>query len=154
MFCPRCGAQNETQAGYCRQCGQALTTVRRALDGRTEEAIASFYKGTEWVASGLLTLGIFVVVGIVAALGFGVAAALFDLVLGLLVAGPMIFSGFRRLTRAQRLLPALDEAARALPAGAPAQAARLPSPQVDTTNELPAPPRPGSVTEGTTLKLK
>lgn len=39
MFCPQCGADNDVDKRYCRNCGQGLSAVRLALDGRVEAAI-------------------------------------------------------------------------------------------------------------------
>lgn len=39
MFCPQCGSENNLEKNYCRQCGQPLTAVQLAMDGRVDEAI-------------------------------------------------------------------------------------------------------------------
>ena len=39
MFCPQCGSENDVDKRYCRSCGQELSAVRLALDGRVEAAI-------------------------------------------------------------------------------------------------------------------
>ena len=39
MFCPKCAAENDVDKSYCRKCGQPLTAVRLALEGRIDEAI-------------------------------------------------------------------------------------------------------------------
>ena len=39
MFCPQCGSENDVNKRYCRSCGQELSAVRLALDGRVEAAI-------------------------------------------------------------------------------------------------------------------
>ncbi|HET6978997.1 MAG TPA: zinc ribbon domain-containing protein [Pyrinomonadaceae bacterium] len=41
MFCPRCGTENDSERSYCRSCGQALSSVRLALEGRVDEAITT-----------------------------------------------------------------------------------------------------------------
>ena len=39
MFCPQCGSENDRDKKYCRSCGQPLSAVRLALDGRVDAAI-------------------------------------------------------------------------------------------------------------------
>src|SRR5262245_40931853 len=39
MFCPACGSDNDGDKKYCRSCGQPLSAVRLALDGRVDAAI-------------------------------------------------------------------------------------------------------------------
>jgi hypothetical protein len=39
MYCPKCGIENNLDQKYCRGCGQSLTSVRLALEGRVDEAI-------------------------------------------------------------------------------------------------------------------
>lgn len=41
MFCPRCGTENDLEKSYCRSCGQALSSVRLALEGRVDQAITT-----------------------------------------------------------------------------------------------------------------
>ena len=41
MFCPRCGTENDSELSYCRSCGQALASVRLALEGRVDQAITT-----------------------------------------------------------------------------------------------------------------
>ena len=41
MFCPRCGTDNNSELKYCRNCGQALSSVRLALEGRVDQAITT-----------------------------------------------------------------------------------------------------------------
>ena len=39
MFCPQCGSENNADKKFCRSCGQPLSSVRLALDGRVDAAI-------------------------------------------------------------------------------------------------------------------
>ena len=39
MFCPSCATENQPEQKYCRRCGQPLTGVHLALEGRVDEAI-------------------------------------------------------------------------------------------------------------------
>ena len=41
MFCPRCATENNSELKFCRNCGQALASVRLALDGRVDQAITN-----------------------------------------------------------------------------------------------------------------
>jgi hypothetical protein len=41
MFCPRCGTDNNPELKYCRNCGQALSSVRLALEGHVDQAITT-----------------------------------------------------------------------------------------------------------------
>ena len=41
MFCPRCGTDNNPELRYCRNCGQALSSVLLALEGRVDQAITT-----------------------------------------------------------------------------------------------------------------
>ena len=45
MFCPRCGTENNLEKRYCRHCGQPLSSVRLALEGRVDLAITTLQKG-------------------------------------------------------------------------------------------------------------
>src|SRR5262245_41425543 len=39
MFCPECATENDADKRFCRNCGQELSAVRLALDGRVQAAI-------------------------------------------------------------------------------------------------------------------
>ena len=41
MFCPRCGTENDSELSYCRTCGQELSSVRLALEGRVSQAVTT-----------------------------------------------------------------------------------------------------------------
>jgi len=156
MYCPRCAAQNRPEQKYCRQCGLALPAVRLAAEGRVDEALAGLKRSEGALSGGAVTLLIFLLIALVnfffsSEKSWGM---LFNMVLGLLIAGPIIFAGLRRLERAMELLEAADQPARpALDptrAAAPAGAAFPPAPDTDPLSV----PAPRSVTEQTTFNLK
>ncbi len=159
MFCPRCSAQNKLEQKYCRQCGLSLPGVRLALEGKIDEAAATIEKDFDKLASGVITFAIFALIALVSSFFSGFNAAI-NLILGLLIAGPMIYRGLKRLDRAIKLIDPKEQKQKQIsePADheslsqmAPANAALPPVP--DTDPLLSTPP-PGSVAEHTTLNLK
>src|SRR5262249_41910369 len=111
MFCPRCSAQNELQQGYCRQCGQALSGVRLALEGSTDQSLKKLKASQEWINGGTATLVVFTLIGLaITALGFALQSpaltniALLNLLLGLIIGLPLVYVGKVSLKRAARLL--------------------------------------------------
>jgi hypothetical protein len=111
MFCPKCAAQNELAQAYCRQCGQPLSDVRLALEGRTSQSLEKLEAGEKWVHAGAVTLIVFTLIG----LAIGIAgifignpglaySAIINLLLGSAVGIPLIFAGKVNLKRADRLL--------------------------------------------------
>lgn len=107
MYCPRCNTENESEQKYCRRCGLPLAGVRRALDGRAEEALAEYKKGGGALSAAAVILTVCVLVALLNFFlsseprGYGV---LINLLVGLLVTLPMIVSGLARVSRAERLL--------------------------------------------------
>jgi len=106
MFCPRCGAQNRFENRYCRECGLSLATVRLTLEGRVDEAVARLEKVEGSLTSGAATLGIFVVIALI---NFFFDSSknwlvFINLTLGLLIAGPMIYKGAKRLEWVRKLM--------------------------------------------------
>ena len=154
MFCPRCSAGNKLEQKYCRQCGLPLPAVRLALEGQVGEATAEIKKDYDLLSGGAVTLAIFILVAFV---NFFLSseknwAVIFNLVLGLLIAAPMIYKGLARLERSIKLIE---------PQGAPLRpsvnqaAPHTPLPAVPDTDPLALrPSAPGSVAEHTTLDLK
>lgn len=111
MFCPRCGTQNELQQAYCRYCGQALSVVQLALEGRADQSLEKLNASREWIRAGSATLAVFTLIGLaIASIGFALNAptlsniALLNLLLGLIIGLPLIFVGQTSLKRAARLL--------------------------------------------------
>lgn len=159
MFCPQCGAQNKIEQKFCRNCGQSLPAVRMALEGRIDEAVATLEKDFDKLSSGAVTLMIFTIIALAISF-FSFDSTTINLILGLLIAGPMIYKGIKRLKSSIALLDQKE----------PAQTKNLSSPapvtleQADYSNAaLPSaldtdpilqPPTPVSITEGTTHKLK
>jgi uncharacterized membrane protein YvbJ len=159
MFCPRCGTQNELKQGYCRQCGQALSSVRLAIEGNADQSLKKLKASQERINAGSAVLSVFTVIGLaIAALSFAlhtptlIGIALINLVLGLIIGLPLLYAGKFSLKRAVRLLSkspnekhqtVLDQAIETDKLLTNGLSADLPSLQV-----------PGSVTEHTTLNLQ
>lgn len=167
MFCPRCGAENNAEQKYCRQCGQLLAAARLALEGRVSEAAELLRKGESAVQGGVTTLGIFILIAIISALLTGPTASIFtevsdvgggkfylinwvaNLILGLLFGLPGIVIGLTRLKRANRILQGQIEP----PAGRSTQPQLQAPPAAMTDRSLAESPAPASVTEHTTYEL-
>lgn len=119
MFCPQCGASNERDQKFCRQCGQALTAVRLATEGRVDEALEKLKKGADSLAAGAINLAIFSSFAFVVTL----LATIFDatqgpwpilnIVIGLAIGIPLTVRGIIRLGRARKILEAEDQKNRA-----------------------------------------
>lgn len=159
MFCPKCGAQNKAEQKFCRSCGQSLASVRMALEGRLDEVAASLAKDQEKIASGALTLVIFVLIALLANFFSGPSTAI-NLILGLLIGATITWRGLKRLDRSIKLLnpkehlAAKIEPAPAQPSLAQAEEPGAALPAVPDTDPLVASPLPASVVEHTTLHLK
>src|SRR5262249_7115473 len=157
MFCPRCGAQNKTEQKFCRNCGGALTAVRMAIEGKVDEVKATLEKDIELIASGALTLVIFVGIALIASI-FSVGNAAFNLILGLLIGWILMYRGFKRANRMIKLLTTGDapkplgkDEVISLPSDAAGREQSELMSAPDTDQLVPA---PNPVTEHTTLNLK
>ena len=156
MFCPRCNTQNESEQKYCRQCGLPLGSIRVALEGHAEEAFSKYQKGGGALSAGAITLIVCVLIALLNSFlsseprNYG---ALINLLIGLLVALPLIITGLVRLSRAERLLKGKDLAI-PLIRGQTDEPELLPpaSHKIDPLAESMS--AQNSVTEQTTLKLK
>ena len=156
MYCPRCNIQNKSEEKYCRQCGLPLGSVRLALEGRAEEATSQYKKGGGSLSAGAIILTVCV---LIALLNFFLSSeprnygVLINLLIGLLVALPMIVAGLVRVSRAERLLK--DKGLAISLVGKQTDEPALLSP-ADHQNDLPVESlsSPNSVTEQGTLKLK
>ena len=111
MFCPRCSAQNELQQGYCRQCGQALSGVRLALEGSADQLLGKLRASEKWIRGGTNALVVFTLIALaIAFLGIALTnpalsnIAMINLLLGLVIGLPLIYLGRIKLKRAARLL--------------------------------------------------
>ncbi|MCI0337255.1 MAG: zinc-ribbon domain-containing protein [Acidobacteria bacterium] len=159
MFCPRCSAQNRPEQKFCRQCGLSLPAVRLALEGKIDEAAATIEKDFSKLASGAVTLGIFALIALISSFFSGFNAAL-NLILGLLIAGPMIYLGLKRLERSIKLIDPKKQAADQIKEPAhlvtliQSEHKDLALPPVPDTDPLRSSHVPGSVTEQTTLNLE
>jgi hypothetical protein len=158
MFCPKCAAENDPEQAYCRQCGQRLSGVRLALEGRADQSLEKLKSGEKVISGGGAALAAFTLIAVAIALlgilvhdlSFGYIAFI-NLLLGALTGLPLVYLGKARLKRAAYLLVRPD--------ADPTHARLDPtSPKNDLlTAELNAglarPQLQGSVTEHTTLDL-
>src|SRR2546425_9415148 len=151
MFCPSCATENQPEQKYCRRCGQPLTGVHLALEGRVDEAIKALGIGEKppsvkyvLLAGELLLLSIRTIHSLVtgAPLAFLLMPA-WGALLGLLI---VLSKRTFELWRVKRLLNAGVEF-KALTANTAA------SPDLTIASNSAA-PTPVSVTENTTLDLK
>ena len=148
MFCPKCGANNLDEQRYCRGCGHGLASHRLAMEGKVEDASAHVRIGSLLVSVGLIIVGI-VKLNLLANLIFSPTkwSVIFNLLLLVVVAVPLIVAGLFRLGHAKGALNTPQETNdEAIAAGRAAQLAA--APPTDQLIELP------SVTEHTTLELK
>ena len=156
MYCPRCSARNQSEEKYCRQCGLPLGGVRLALEGRAEEAASQYKKGGGLLSAGAIILAVCV---LIALLNFflssepGSYGVLINLLIGLLVALPMIVAGMVSVSRAERLLN--DKGLKVSLTGEQTDEPAL-LPPAGRQSDLPVESlsSPNSVTEQITLKLK
>ena len=153
MFCPRCGTENDSELSYCRSCGQALSSVRLAVEGRVDQAITalrneqriSVYRVRLAVSAFLIlaALATLFTGGRVGFANIGSAAILLIIILILFV---------QLVLKSRRVAHLLDPEAE-LREFAPKPVAT--SLSEARTNALPSPVHktPMSVAESTTLKL-
>ena len=159
MFCPSCGTQNELQQGYCRQCGQALSGVRLALEGSADQSLEKLKASLEWINGGSTTLVVFTLIGLaIAIIGFASNSPVFsniaiiNLLLGLAIGLPLILGGRAKLKRGARLLSKSQTESGQSTLGQ----TRRPDSLLTTglNADLHRVPTQGSVTEHTTLDLQ
>lgn len=152
MYCPQCGTHNEPKQSFCRQCGQRLTSVQLALDGRVDEATAKFRKAEDLVAGGLLTFAIFMLTGIISLVIAGLVPFAINVILGFAICLPIVFTGLVRVDRLRRLLDPKEEPGHLL---LEQSAPPVELPAARTTDSLDSRLKiPSSVTEHTTFSLK
>ncbi len=154
MFCPSCATENQTKQKYCRRCGQPLTGVQLALEGRIDEAIKTLRIGekTPRVKFVLLAIALLALLPWMAnALRNGAPLTLilmpaWGLLLGLLIG---LSKRAFKLWRVKRLLNAGVEFK-----SLTANVAASPGFAIASNSSVPDQPVPVSVTENTTLELK
>lgn len=105
MYCPQCAVQNESGQQYCRNCGQQLSTVLLALEGRIDQALSLYKSGTETLARSLIPVTFFFIV-----FCFILAVSRLWPFLAVLIAFIIIMSfrfipGILRIKHANELLP-------------------------------------------------
>lgn len=141
MYCPRCRAENRSEQKYCRGCGLALPGVRLAMEGRLTPGIDLLKKDYDYLAGGVVTLFIFAFIALVSFFFDSSKnwSVFINLVLGLLIAGPIIYRGLKRVEAAiKRVDPAHPAEIQTT-----AEPARLPEAAPDT-DPLAAPSTPRS----------
>lgn len=151
MYCPRCSAENRNEQKYCRGCGLALPGVRMALEGRLTPGIDLLKKDYDYLAGGVVTLAIFVFIALISFFFDSSRnwSIFINLLLGLLIAGPIIYRGLKRVEAA---IQRVDPAAGPPPAEIPtAPRAELPTAAAAFDTDPLAPP--ASVTEDATQQL-
>ena len=105
MFCPQCSSENGREQKFCRRCGLELTAARISLQGGVGAALTMHKKGESLLASGGLTLVIFIFAAIANIfLHGGLFPILMNLLLGLVIGVPLMAVGLVRLQRAGRSL--------------------------------------------------
>jgi hypothetical protein len=148
MFCPKCGATNADEQSYCRGCGHGLASHRLAMEGKVEDAGTHIKSGSLLISIGLILIGI-VKLNLILNLFFSTSkfGIIFNTLLLLLIAVPIMIAGIFRLGRARRNLgPSPSDSDQTIPTN---EAPALPAAPT-TENFINAP----SVTERTTLELK
>jgi len=111
MFCPKCGAQNDATQSFCRQCGLGLTAVVLAAQGNAAESLAKLKCSEKWVGQGIAALVVFTVLALgIASLTFIsqepslFSIALINLLMGCVIALPVLLLGLRKLKQGTALL--------------------------------------------------
>ncbi len=156
MFCSQCGTENNLEQKYCRQCGQQVTDARIALRGDAEEALTRYQKGARLLSAGSL----FLLLSVLAALANSLSrpgprnyAVIINLLIGLIITGPLIVTGIARLRCARRDLRLKDDRGQ-LASGHPPGEETFATSAHPTARLLERVAVPGSITEGTTRHLQ
>src|SRR5262245_50245560 len=155
IFCPSCATENSVDQSYCRQCGLGLTGIQWVLDGTIVDAQKRLQSAEKWIRAGNSILIAFISIAVtIAILGIAIGnpslslIAMVNVLGGAVIAFPLSLLGNSRLTKAKRLL----SEAGVNPRSAIKDTERKQLPGIPTSSLQPS-PRPGSVTEHTTLHL-
>jgi hypothetical protein len=150
MFCPRCSTENLESQKYCRKCGLSLTNIQLVLSGAMDVITEKVRKGEGVLAGGAINLLIFAFIALLNIFfsnGRSWGGAI-NLILGMLIAAPMIYVGVKRLECARKLIEGDTKSEQV----ANKQVKELPTaPTTDRT--LSMPDSPISITEHTTYEL-
>ncbi len=165
MFCPKCGVENLAHQAYCSRCGQSLSSLQLALDGRLDDIAARLKASEKMLNIGNAMLGLFVLgglliifVGLISWLATGVfsppmgyiLAILGNLSLGAVLGVPFTLLGRMRLRGALRQMEESSNAHRLMSDKAHKLREEI---RVRDTSHFEA-QIPSSVTEETTVKLR
>ena len=111
MFCPKCGAYDELQQKFCRQCGQTLANIQIALHSQVDESVKYLEDAKKWLNGGSITLLVFTLVAFTFMIaGFAKVnpiltnIAIINALFGLFIGLPLIFFGKHQLNQALRKL--------------------------------------------------
>lgn len=160
MFCPQCAAENDSQQGYCRECGLPLAGARLALERHLDQTLAAFeasrvsFRRARAFLIGALIWSVFFALFFF--IGTPITRELLPLVIGvymfLSLASVFEVIGLKRFNRAYRQLTGNAESTGPVLGKSGRDAVALP--EGSTAGEIDAPVRiPSSVVEQTTLDL-
>ena len=151
MFCPQCATENDKDKSYCRRCGQSLTAVRLALEGRVDEAI-KIVEGDKMLSGYRFRIGI---------AGLVILAAILTILTGVQIGFKNIQSAALILILVMILFLHLSRqhhrVARLLDAGEQSRTPNLPGPPLEQSQLREGAGNivaPDSITEQSTLELK
>jgi hypothetical protein len=154
MFCPRCGTENDSEPSYCRTCGQALSSVRLAVEGHVDQAI-KVLRNEQRISVYRIRLAVsaFLILAALATLFTGGRVGFANIGSATVLLIIILIFFVQLVLKSRRVARLLDPEAERGELGTSPVATSLSEAR---TNALPAPVHktPLSVAESTTLKLK
>ena len=70
MFCPQCGIEDIANQGYCKHCGQLLTSVELAMEGSFDRSFVELRRCERALTTGGIFVGIYILL-VLFGLAFG-----------------------------------------------------------------------------------